>query len=120
MTTIEWLLILAFIILVMIVKSRYDARRWESRRRYWLQERFGTANQDEYYQKRYEMIDYYHNRIAAYEPYIYAVTEAQIAEHAASVAATQAVWLETDVYVDGSAAAWEMGPPQTCTCTFTS
>ena len=54
-----------------------------------------------------EMIDYYHNRIAAYEPFIYAVTEAQIAEHAASVAATQAVWLETDVYVDGSAAAWE-------------
>lgn len=54
-----------------------------------------------------ERIDYYHNRIAAYEPFIYAVTEAQIAEHAASVAATQAVWLETDVYVDGSAAAWE-------------
>lgn len=54
-----------------------------------------------------KMIDYYHKRIAAYEPYIYAVTEAQIAEHAASVAATQAVWLETDVYVDGSAAAWE-------------
>ena len=54
-----------------------------------------------------ERIDYYHKRIAAYAPYIYAVTEAQIAEHAASVAATQAVWLETDVYVDGSAAAWE-------------
>ena len=52
-------------------------------------------------------IDFYSKAIAAYEPYIYAVTEAQIAEHVASVAATQAVWLETDVYVDGSAAAWE-------------
>lgn len=52
-------------------------------------------------------IDFYSKAIAAYEPFIYAVTEAQIAEHAASVAATQAVWLETDVYVDGSAAAWE-------------
>ena len=60
MTTIGWLLLLAAVVLFLVIKGKYDAIRWEKRKRYQLRKQFGTPNTDEYVQKRYEMIDHYH------------------------------------------------------------